>query len=150
MTGRRPAATDGDGHGTTAIGDARGAHHRTSDAGTRDPTGPVRAAGDVVDVVDEPATAPPSVPDAAPFAPPVVAPQPEGGTVTAPGAFTWEVGLRVEVGAPTAVTSSETTCCPTGGSDGVAFTVRIGNDTGEVVEPYTLLAALTADGIAPS
>jgi hypothetical protein len=114
----------------------------------------VGTVGTVVTVRDaqDAAAAPPAVaaPAPAPSLPPVAAPPVAqgSGTVAAPGAFTWDDGLSVEVGAPAAVTFSEYACCPTGGNAGVAFTVRIVNGTDEVLEPYALLASLTADGVA--
>jgi hypothetical protein len=68
-------------------------------------------------------------------------------TVTAPGSFSWENGLIVDVSAPTATRFSSSACCATGGK-GVAFTVRVVNGSDQVIQPYMLLTSLTADGVA--
>lgn len=82
---------------------------------------------------------PPLSPSSAPAAP-------NRQTGPAPGTFTWEDGLAVEVSPPRAVTFSETACCGTSGS-GIAFTVRLTNNTGKIVEPYAVQTSLTIDGV---
>jgi hypothetical protein len=84
---------------------------------------------------------PPGDPAAAAGQPPA-----DEGTLPAPGTFTWDDGLSVQVSAPTAADFSDTACCPDGDGPGVAFEVTVVNGTSEVLEPYALFATLTADG----
>lgn len=45
------------------------------------------------------------------------------------------------------MTFSDTACCATSGS-GVAFTIRLINNTGKVVGPYAVQTSLTMDGVS--
>jgi hypothetical protein len=77
------------------------------------------------------------------LAPPPSAPSP--GIVTAPGSFTWENGVTVEVSAPETVAFSSSSCCDNGPA-GVVFTMRVVNGSDQVLDPYMLMTSLTADG----
>ncbi len=100
----------------------------------------------LIPTAPETAVAQPVVTDTSPQAPAGGQPPADDGTVPAPGTFTWDDGLSVQVAAPTAAEFSDTACCPTDGSRGVAFEVTVVNGTSEVIEPYALFATLTADG----
>ncbi len=87
------------------------------------------------------------VPPHSPSTAPSGAADPTAQTGPAPGTFTWENGLAVEVSAPRAVTFSDTACCRTSGH-GIAFTIHLINNTGEVVVPNAVQTSLTVDGVA--
>lgn len=104
----------------------------------------------LIPLLEDTADARPATSDTAappgPRAPAAGQPPADEGTLPAPGTFTWDDGLSVEVSAPTAADFSDTACCPDGDDPGVAFEVTMVNGTSEVLEPYTLFATLTADG----